>query len=415
MTLVYLDTLIAFVVIMLGASLLITILNQMISAVISYRGTNLRWGVQTLLSTLAPGLAKDAKALATEVLTQPLISDSIFSRFKNIPVLGKLTERWRLAAAVSPEALAQGLRKLAEDLKTTGIPKGLKTTGNPDSGTTALMIETLLKDVDPAAARKAELLQKTFQAVAPDFSVQVDKIFEQLGTSVQESLGKLELGFNVVMKSAAQRFAMQIRLWTIGFAFILAFGAHLNTFDVLKQLWTSPELRASLVSQSEAMLKEASVLLAAQGGATQSSAPSVSPQVLQAAMKKLIEKEKEATKGLGAVPEFKDMAAAEKWLRDGLKVDDKRKDELVTEYRNQVPNELRTRAEAIQKKLAEGGFQLIPTPYPGFHYKGPRDILGILISAAFLSLGAPFWFNALKTLSNLRPLVASRQDGQQRN
>jgi len=36
--------------------------------------------------------------------------------------------------------------------------------------------------------------------------------------------------------------------------------------------------------------------------------------------------------------------------------------------------------------------------------------LGILASASFLSLGAPFWFNLLKRLSNLRPILAQRQE-----
>jgi hypothetical protein len=31
---------------------------------------------------------------------------------------------------------------------------------------------------------------------------------------------------------------------------------------------------------------------------------------------------------------------------------------------------------------------------------------GMATSAALLSLGAPFWFNLLKTLSNLRPILA---------
>jgi hypothetical protein len=34
----------------------------------------------------------------------------------------------------------------------------------------------------------------------------------------------------------------------------------------------------------------------------------------------------------------------------------------------------------------------------------------LLVAAALLSLGAPFWFNILKTLSNLRPLVATREE-----
>ena len=52
----YLDVIIAFSVIMLGLSLVITILNQMISAFLSYRGSNLRWGIQTMLSTLNEGV-----------------------------------------------------------------------------------------------------------------------------------------------------------------------------------------------------------------------------------------------------------------------------------------------------------------------------------------------------------------------
>jgi hypothetical protein len=34
---------------------------------------------------------------------------------------------------------------------------------------------------------------------------------------------------------------------------------------------------------------------------------------------------------------------------------------------------------------------------------------GILASALLLSLGAPFWFNMLKTLSNLRPVLANKE------
>ncbi len=34
---------------------------------------------------------------------------------------------------------------------------------------------------------------------------------------------------------------------------------------------------------------------------------------------------------------------------------------------------------------------------------------GIFATAIFLSLGAPFWFNLLKNLSNLRPILASKQ------
>ena len=45
--LAYLDTFIGFAAVMLGASLLITILAQMISAAAAFRGSSLRWGLPT--------------------------------------------------------------------------------------------------------------------------------------------------------------------------------------------------------------------------------------------------------------------------------------------------------------------------------------------------------------------------------
>jgi len=45
-----------------------------------------------------------------------------------------------------------------------------------------------------------------------------------------------------------------------------------------------------------------------------------------------------------------------------------------------------------------------------FLFNNNRNFLGILLTAAFLSLGAPFWYNALKNLSNLRSTVANKQD-----
>jgi hypothetical protein len=34
----------------------------------------------------------------------------------------------------------------------------------------------------------------------------------------------------------------------------------------------------------------------------------------------------------------------------------------------------------------------------------------MLVAGLFLSLGAPFWFNALKQLANLRPVIAGKVD-----
>jgi hypothetical protein len=38
------------------------------------------------------------------------------------------------------------------------------------------------------------------------------------------------------------------------------------------------------------------------------------------------------------------------------------------------------------------------------------QVPGVLFTAAMLSLGAPFWFNMLKQLTGLRPILANKQD-----
>jgi hypothetical protein len=68
----------------------------------------------------------------------------------------------------------------------------------------------------------------------------------------------------------------------------------------------------------------------------------------------------------------------------------------------------------LSDSFSKTGFQLLPDPYPrllGGQWSWPkRRLLGILVSAALLSLGAPFWFNQLKSLASLRPLLAKNID-----
>src|SRR6267378_3418249 len=95
MTLEHLDTVIAFVVILAGVSLLVTIFTQTVSALFGLRGANLLWGIKTLLKELDPDLATHAKTISEKVLHHPLISDSTLSG-----VRAWLVQRWSLASAI---------------------------------------------------------------------------------------------------------------------------------------------------------------------------------------------------------------------------------------------------------------------------------------------------------------------------
>jgi hypothetical protein len=392
MMLQYLDTIIAFTVIMLGVSLLITILTQMISALFGYRGTYLLWGLKTLLGTVEPQLADKADTLARNILETPIISDSIFSRFKNVPLI----KCWRLASTITAEELARSLKELADTMETSDKP-------------TAALIKTVLDKPDPEATRKVQMIQTVLGDLGSNYSVQLDKAIQQLGATVQTSIGKIEAGFDVVMKRASQRFAMQMRIWTIIFAILISFGARLDSFSLFQQLWNDPVLRTNLVGQNEMLLKEASIILGDEKDNTQSAISGVAPQIITDALERLKEEEKKSTAGLPEAPKFKNMNEAVEWLRANLKADKTTRENLLNKYQALVINELKKHADTIQQGLAKSGFRLqIPASCKDFsNYYAEISIWGILVTAAFLSLGAPFWFSTLKTLSNLRPSASS--------
>jgi hypothetical protein len=430
-----LDTLIAFAVVMLAVSLIITIFTQITSTALGLRGSNLLWGIETLLKELAPDLStKDnpdiPRKVAEGILTHPLISDSLFARIEDVwligpivnrlirvPPIGWVIKRWRCATAIGPDELARMLDRVAA--------------AKPEVGAA---LKDLLAAPDPEAKRRATLLNAALApfvppaALATGYAVQVDKILQQAAESARQSVGKLEAWFNSSMDRVSQRFAIQVRIWTIVFAFSLAFGVHLDSLRLFEQISTNSAVRSALVGIRGDVLGEAKAIIPP--AAAPSAAPAtaavpatdapVSAEVLQGALTAL----KKSAPQSNVIPDKIDVGIAtvkevETWLQaKGVPP------ETVGRYRGFVIGALVARADDIDKQLQKAGVDLIPSPYPGdpnqwwpsrvvrelFQFNSKRNFLGILLTAAFLSLGAPFWYNALKNLSNLRSTVANKQD-----
>src|SRR5215472_11473477 len=74
------DTLIAFVVIVLAASLLVTIMVQMLSAAFALRGKNLGNAVALTFQSIDATITQRAYALAERILSDPRLSDSTITR-----------------------------------------------------------------------------------------------------------------------------------------------------------------------------------------------------------------------------------------------------------------------------------------------------------------------------------------------
>src|SRR5687768_1119645 len=73
-----LDVVIAFAVIMTVLSLFITILVQMVSALLSLRGKSLANALSLTFQTIDPRIGKQAHSLAAQILRDPIFCDSIW-------------------------------------------------------------------------------------------------------------------------------------------------------------------------------------------------------------------------------------------------------------------------------------------------------------------------------------------------
>jgi hypothetical protein len=172
------------------------------------------------------------------------------------------------------------------------------------------------------------------------------EVLQQKLTDIQSSIDKW---FDGSMDRASQYFAMNIRFITVLFSIVIAFSLHLDAYSLFSQISGNPEIRAKLMVSSDALLKQAEV-------------------------------------GLGTTSQV-------------TKADIDKLEEQVNSIKG------------IQNDIINTKLQLIPQPYPGFLvYKFNRHFWGVLAMAGLLSLGAPFWFNILKRMSNLRPVLAGKDE-----
>lgn len=386
------DTILAFAVILTGVSLLIMAIVQMTAGFLALRGSNLRWGIQTLIANADPSLVPYARAIAQKVLHHPLISDSTFSG-----VLPGLLSRWRLATAIRKEELLEILRILANPPAGTGAPRTI------EAWETAL--RRAYDKLEPD--RAAQILK-----VAPQLKLlfagqpeQLALMTEPLLTEAAQLSAHIDQWFDSMMDRASQRFSQHSRIWTILFSVAVALALHLDTFQLLTQLSTDSELRNKLVASADAMSHTAEETLAS---------PPASALPTQT-LKKLIAAHSAELGAFDAPPGFADIARAKSWLQTQLGAHQVAEPEkYVEEYDALVEASFRGSLDGIRSILDEKlKFRLVPDPYPEpfYNYWTPSwlHLWGILTSAALLSLGAPFWFNALKTMANLRPIVAQKE------
>ena len=99
----WLDILIGLVVVLLGVSLIIMILTQILSWLLNLRGHNLKKGIEILIENTDQELQEYAKSISEAALSHPLITDAWFR-----------PGYFKLASTIRPNELIKILRIVAD-------------------------------------------------------------------------------------------------------------------------------------------------------------------------------------------------------------------------------------------------------------------------------------------------------------
>jgi hypothetical protein len=423
-----LDTLIAFVLIMLVVSMLITIAVQILAAAFNLRGINLARGLTQTFNTILPGFEDQAKNFADCILCGRLLSDSsVFRSFR------------RKATAVRPDEVFDALHRIATGrrdipelrenarrlLQGLGLPEGFLDDAAAQVEVATGMVQrraaTVQELKEAAGATIAHLppdQQARAQAVITALTNRLDA-FETVAANkadvvtqaVEAAYKKFQYWFEVSQERAQQWFTSHTRWFTIVFAIIFAFWLQLDTVEIFKLVSSNRAVRDALVAQSTNVIKQADKILGE------------SPSVLQQALKTwrdnlTDENARKAVEGENASP-TDTRSSLREHIQKKLKAASVPKiDELLTALNNAIDaaaqeslKESAQQFSEVKLDLDHTGFALFPVDGKGRWGKTWSDgfwphFWGMIFSAGLLSLGAPFWFNALRSLASLRTKVA---------
>ncbi len=357
------DILIGLVVVLLALSMAVTVITQTITTIVNSRGRHLRRGLADLLQQIDPALtATISRAIATKVLTHPLVSGS------NTPMSSEQTgesSAWsritgwvrqlaggpRLGNVVHREEFTKLLMNLASGTGTSGLQA---------DATQALKTALARNGVaDPDAALKSiRTVALRLERANPELSNMARQNLAILQEVESDLVGKIHSWFDQTMDRTSQRFTASTRAITFAGAFVVAFGLQADTVQIVNRLAADDSLRQAFVSEARALYAD---------------------QQAEAEKRQQLNGQPQTGQPAGTTPPGPD--------------------EMARQY---------------QSFLATNGIIRLPSEAGWLESLRQANMLGLLLTALLLSLGAPFWYSSLANLLQLRSALAIKDDAQRR-
>jgi len=362
----------------------------------------LGWGVEQLLRQADPSWDQQkTKDLAEKILKHHTLSPVglVFTRYRRKVTAVRSDE----IIKVLPDILAE-----ASNLTDALARAGLRT--------------ELVSVVESSGTPLAQRSLLAANALATKFAADAQKMRDQVAEAEKIITG-VKGWFDTVMDRTTERFTLYARWWTVGVAVVLAFVFHIDTLQILDRISKDDELRTKLVQMADGTVRQAENFFVNQ----QVGRNAIASQAIQGVARQLedssaasrVPEQKVVAARLAEVPKDLQLRAeGSRWLAGAAGLPATARDPVKNLYDSAFTvatkdwiGQLADSATAIRTQLGELGFPLASADLSLKDYTENRGrVIGVLISAILLSLGAPFWFNALRQLANLRPILAGKVD-----
>ncbi len=251
------DVLIGLIVVLLALSMAVTVVTQAITTIINSRGRHLRRGLTDLLQQLDPALTPTiSKAIATRVLTHPLVSGS------NTPIASDGIASGAWAALVTNVRRLAGGPRLGNVVHREEFTKLLilLATGDGKAGLEA-SAEHALKSAltangianPDAVLRNVRMVAMQLERANPELSNSMRQNIALLHQAESDFVAKVNSWFDQTMDRTSQRFTASTRAITFAGAFLVAFGLQVDTPQLMNRLAADDAMRQAFVKEAQAL------------------------------------------------------------------------------------------------------------------------------------------------------------------
>ena len=350
---------------------------QAVVAAFGLRGKNLLWGVKSILER-SDTLKKHAKEISEKVLKHPAVA----------------SPAGRSASAIGSDELLAILKEFATD-NNKFLGKEAKDT-----------LRAYINDVVPPEAQNyANQVVDEFKKLFPQEVSKLDEALNLAQRKTSKLSNELNRWFDTIMNRTTDRFVFLTRFLSITLALCLSLALQLDSLELLKNLSTNPELRAKLIQSADTTLSRAQTELLRK---------SIAVEALEAIKYDIAElKEKQIPNDLVT------HSQGVSWLKQTMMPDEiivdatAKYEEKFDKFTRKRLGLFGTEFQELRADLEKSRLVVFPASWEEYQKRWEnigKHTLGIIISVLLLSLGAPFWFNVLKTVATLRPILAGTTD-----